>query len=376
MRTFADIPALLLAVAAAQEGLLSAEQCDRHGVGSARRSRLVRAGRWMAVTRGVVDTIVVPLRERTVADVPVGALPPLSRSDDAEASRSVRALRTAHRALSSADVVLEHRRRRKAWVGMLAFGPAATAVGTNALALHGVEGLPVDLRSEAALPHASDRVDRPGALLRQFDDGMTTVPFGDRRTGERQIASVDWAIAQAVPELPMAHGLAVLDSALRLEVLDRAGLALAHDHARGRRGVALRHELWDLADPRAESALESFGRWGCIEEGVPPDDLQLPVHAPSGRLLGVADMVWHLPGSRLLVAEMDGRAWHEGDERADHRDRDRDNDFAADPRIDLLRFDARHVRARTVGTQVRAFLGAARSRVNTGSGSNTGLGSY
>jgi len=365
MRTLAPIPELLLAVAAAQEGLLSAAQCDRQGVNSARRTRLVRAGRWGHVTRGVLDTVAIPPRERTAADVPVGALPPLVRAAGAGGPpRSPRARRTAQRELSPADVVHEHRRRRSAWAAMLAYGPAAVSVGPCALALHGMEGLPSDIVPQAALPRASDRLSRPEVLLRQFDDGMSTVALGDRRTGERRIVSAEWALAQAVPELPMMHGLAVLDSALRLEIVDRAGLSRAHDLARGRRGVALRHELWEAVDPRAESALESFGRWQCLEEGIPPDDLQRPVRAPSGRLLGVADMTWSLDGGRLLAVEMDGRAWHEGSERGALRDRDRDNEFVT-AGVVLLRFDHRHVRQGVVGRSVRRTL----QRANTGWGS-------
>lgn len=56
MRTFAQIPGSLLDVGEAQEGLVTAGQCDEHGVGSSRRTRLVRSGRWTAVTRGVFDT--------------------------------------------------------------------------------------------------------------------------------------------------------------------------------------------------------------------------------------------------------------------------------------------------------------------------------
>ncbi|WP_277209705.1 hypothetical protein [Isoptericola croceus] len=355
MRTFAPVPPSLLAVAEAQEGLLSAEQCESHGVGSSRRSRLVRSSHWRAVTRGVVDTIPVAPRERTPADIPSRPAVTLARRGEATRPRSLTAWRTARRSRSDADLVYDHRRRRAAWTGLLAHGPESIAVGTSALALHGVEGLPASLVPEVALPHGARRPHRPGIRLRQFDDGMTAVPFVDPRTGARRIASVPWALAQAVPELPCGNGLAVLDSALRLELVDRPGLVAAHDHARGRRGVAARHVLWGWADPRAESPLESFGRWQCIELGVPPDVLQHPILA-DGRVLGIADMVWRRRGGRLLVVEMDGLAWHEGGPDGGRRDRDRDNAFAQVAGVDVLRFDARHVRDGVVGQRVRAFL--------------------
>ncbi|WP_098462775.1 hypothetical protein [Isoptericola jiangsuensis] len=73
----------------------------------------------------------------------------------------------------------------------------------------------------------------------------------------RRAVTVERALAQAVPELPRSNGLAVLDSALHTGKVSRAGLDRSHEHARGRRGVASRHLLWELADARAESPLES-----------------------------------------------------------------------------------------------------------------------
>ena len=360
MRIPAELPASLLALADAQEGLLSTAQCERHDVGRSRRDGWLRAGRWRAVTRGVLDTIALPPRRRTVRDVPRTATPPWVRTDaGAAARRSGRATAAVHRDRSDGDLLFDHLRRRSAWVGLLAFGPEAIAVGTCALALLGVEGLPPQIRPEVALPRASNRPNRAGIRLRQFDDGMTTVPFGDRRAGPWHLAAPEWAVAQAVPELSMEHGLAVLDSALRLEVVTPAGAARAHDHARGRRGIARRHELWEWADPDAASWIESAARWQCIEEGVPPDVLQLPVRGRGGGLVGVGDLAWRLGDQEWLVGDTDGFEWHEGVERSERRDRDRDNAFAAAPGIHLLRFDARHVRERTVGREVRRFLTSA-----------------
>ncbi|MFE6971737.1 hypothetical protein [Isoptericola sp. NPDC057653] len=350
MRTLAPVPPLLQDLADAQEGLLSAQQCERHGVGASRRSRLVAAGRWLAVTRGVVDTVAVPPASRVAADAPDRVVVPI-------AARRAPHL-TAWPPESDGDVLHGHLRRRQAWIGLLAYGPEAIAVGDGALVLHGVEGMPTRLRSGTALPTASRRPRRPGVPQRQFDDGMTTVEFGDRRTGPRRIASAEWALAQAVPELSMADGLAVLDSALRLGAVDRRGLARSHDHARGRRGVALRHELWDHASPLAASPLESRGRWQCIAEGVPPDALQLAVHDRAGRVLAVADMAWRLRDG-WLVTEMDGRAWHDDRPGGVRRDRDRDNALAA-VGVRLLHFDAGHVARGVVGTTVRTVLAPAR----------------
>jgi hypothetical protein len=198
------------------------------------------------------------------------------------------------------------RRRRSAWAGLLAYGDDAVAVGTSALVLHGVRGLPGTLHPGVAVARATNRPDRDGLRLRQFDAGMTTTEIHGRR-----VADLEWALAQAVPELSRRCGLAVLDdSALHLGLLDLAGLGRTHEAARGRRGITSRHSLFALADARAESPLESSARLDCIDEGVAPDVLQLPVHAPG--LTARGDMAWRRRGgARWLVAELDGQDVHD-----------------------------------------------------------------
>lgn len=159
MRTPSTLPEALLHVALGQEGLVSAAQCDEHGVRSPRRSRLVAQRSWARVTRGVYDTDLVPTSRRAGQGVP------------------------------------EHLRRRAAWAGLLTFGPDAIAVGPCALALLGIQGLPGRITPQAALPGARETRSRDGVLLRQFDDGMTV-----QRVDGRYVATPDWALAQAVPE--------------------------------------------------------------------------------------------------------------------------------------------------------------------------------
>ncbi|WP_345044367.1 hypothetical protein [Georgenia daeguensis] len=129
---------------------------------------------------------------------------------------------------------------------------------------------PVTLNSctpslNAASPNADGSVD---VVVRQFDSSMRTVLVGGFR-----VAAPEWALAQAVPELPHRNAVAVMDSMLRRGLIDLRCLDRAHLLARGRRGVARTHEWWSEADGRAESPLESFGRVDCIEGGLPPDEL-------------------------------------------------------------------------------------------------------
>ena len=323
VRTLADVPAELLALAASQEGLLSAAQCDEHGVTAHRRSRLVAHGRWSRPTRGVVDTSPTPPPRRT------------------------------------GPGVHDHLRRRSALLALLAFGPDAIAVGPCALVLLGVEGVTVRVTPQAALPGARAARSRDGVLLRQFDDGMTVT-----RVGRWTVATPGWALAQAVPETGRNRAVAVMDSARHRGLLDTEGLARAHDLARGRRGVERTHGWWALSDARAESPLETFARLDCLDAGIAPDELQVEVH-DARRLLGRGDMGWRLPGGRWLVAEMDGRDVH-SEPAALLRDRTRQNDLVVSGAVDLLRFTGRDLtppgssRPGTMVTALRRHLARTR----------------
>jgi very-short-patch-repair endonuclease len=58
-----------------------------------------------------------------------------------------------------------------------------------------------------------------------------------------------------------------------------------------------------VADPRAESPMESVLRWLLHEAGLPAPDLQFVVRDSSGTGLGRADLAW--PDRKVLV-EFDG----------------------------------------------------------------------
>jgi len=307
------VPPELEAVATTQVGLVSTEQARAAGITDRRIAALVGRRAWRRLTRGVLDTRPGPL----------------------------------------SAVRWDVRRRRAAWAALLAFGPDAVAVGACALALHRVVGLTTVITPQAALPKASNRLTRDGLHARQFDAGLETVVVDGRR-----VASVDWAIAQAVPELPRRNGLAVLDSVLQLELLTPLGLERAHDLARGRRGIAVSHHLWELADGRAESAPESFGRLDCIDGGVPPDVLQLPLDDSPYPERG--DLGWHLGRDRWLVAEIDGKEVHDVPAAA-YADRSRQNGLVSTGRFSVLRFTGRDlegVMSRTVRRALRMLRGS------------------
>ncbi|WP_186813397.1 type IV toxin-antitoxin system AbiEi family antitoxin domain-containing protein [Cellulomonas xylanilytica] len=306
-------PLSLLTLARRQEGLVSAGQCDRAGVGAARRGRLVRDEVWERPTRGVFD--VEPARDR--------------RHD------------------------ADHRRRRAAWLGMLAFGPGAVAVGPCALALHRVEGLPRDIAPEIALPGGTAGRNRGGVRVRTFG-GFETLRYGDRA-----IAELVPALVQALPELPRVHAVAVLDGVLRRGSLSDTAYTTVRERARGRRGAAALSSWWALVDRRAESPLETIARLHCVDAGIPPDELQVEIRSARGRLLGRGDLGWRLPQGRWLIAEIDGREFHDRPD-ALLRDRTRQNALISTGRVDILRFTSNDLRTPTyLPTTIRAALARA-----------------
>ena len=160
--------------------------------------------------------------------------------------------------------------------------------------------------------------------------------------------SLGSALVQALPELPRANAVAVLDDCLRRGLQSRADIEGVRQRVRSRRGSAgLAEHVFGRVDPRAESPLETFARLQCVDAGIAPDELQVEIRSPGGRLLGRGDMGWRLPRGRWLIAEIDGRAFHETAE-AVLRDRRRQNALVLSGQVDLLRFTASDVAARGV----------------------------
>jgi hypothetical protein len=103
--------------------------------------------------------------------------------------------------------------------------------------------------------------------------------------------------------------------------------------------------------------LESFARLQGADAGLAPDELQVEFRAPDGRVLGRGDLGWSLGGGRWLIAEIDGREFHESP-RAVLHDRRRQNALITSGRVDLLRFTAADIAARhVIPAAIRDALG-------------------
>jgi hypothetical protein len=103
------------------------------------------------------------------------------------------------------------------------------------------------------------------------------------------------------------EAVAVLDSALNQELLRRDQLReIASAVARHRGAVAARTYLKEC-DERAESPLETRVRLICTDGNLAPDELQHPVHLPTGGVVGYGDLYWE---RAKLIGECDGAEPH------------------------------------------------------------------
>ncbi|CAA0134655.1 Uncharacterised protein [Mycolicibacterium vanbaalenii] len=177
-------------------------------------------------------------------------------------------------------------------------GPVAVCLGTAAAAygfdtqdttdLHVLTPPGHQLRNSAGLVvHRRD-----GAPLGTIEGRPATTP--------------EWTAVEVARSLRRPRTLATLDAALRSNTCGRRGLLATAAAQAGRRGIVAVRELIPLADPLAESPMESEARLAMLDGGLPPPVLQHRIIDRNGRTWRL-DFAW--PDHRLAV-EYDGFDWH------------------------------------------------------------------
>jgi hypothetical protein len=186
----------------------------------------------------------------------------------------------------------------------------AVCMGTAA-AIHGFDTeQPTDLHVLNPPGHQLRSVD--GLVVHRRDGAPLVL------TGERPATSPAWTAVEVARALPRPRALATLDAALRSGTCNRGELWRAAIEQAGRRGIVAVRDLVPLADPRAESPMESEARLAMIDGGLPLPELQYEVVDGNGELRRL-DFAW--PDQRVAV-EYDGLDWH-SDPEAMRRDRRR-----------------------------------------------------
>jgi hypothetical protein len=104
--------------------------------------------------------------------------------------------------------------------------------------------------------------------------------------------------------LPLEPAVAVLDAALRLELVDAPELQSRVREVAGTRGSRAAARAVTFADGRSESVGESRSRVLLHRLGLTPSTLQRDINSSSGLFLGRADFAWE---EERVVGEFDGR---------------------------------------------------------------------
>ncbi|WP_409435669.1 DUF559 domain-containing protein [Mycobacterium sp. SMC-14] len=135
---------------------------------------------------------------------------------------------------------------------------------------------------------------REGAPLVEVDGRLATAPA--------------WTAIETARSLWRPRALATLDAALRSGTCTERELWAAAERQAGRREIVTVRDLLPLADPRAESPMESETRLVMIDGGLPAPELQYEIVDRNFRTWRV-DFAW--PAYRVAV-EYDGLEWHSG----------------------------------------------------------------
>ncbi|CAM5294676.1 hypothetical protein MAUB1S_01865 [Mycolicibacterium aubagnense] len=206
---------------------------------------------------------------------------------------------------------------QRIWQGIYCRGEPDDWVRLRGLDLAAGTPVPVCLGTAAALygfdtenPKNLHVLNPPRHQLRNAD-GLVV----HRRDGApvaevngRPATAAAWTAIEVARSLRRPRALATLDAALRSGTCDRVELARALMKQSGRRGVVAVRELLPLADPRAESPMESEARLVMLDGGLPAPELQFEILDGRGQLRRL-DFAW--PDYRV-AAEYDGMDWHSG----------------------------------------------------------------
>ena len=184
---------------------------------------------------------------------------------------------------------------------LLTAPPGSVASHGTAAALWGVE-VPLQDRSDRRI-HVTVPMASRSESRRDRQVHRTPLPDDDvTRRGAMPVTTPGRTWRDLAGVLEPAALLAVADQLLA-RWCDRPDLEAHLARRPTGRGSARARAVLPVADPRAESPMESVLRWLLHEAGLPAPELQYVVRDGAGVFLGRADLAW--PEQRVLV-EFDG----------------------------------------------------------------------
>jgi len=223
--------------------------------------------------------------------------------------------------------------------------------GRTAAWLHGLDLPPCD-PVEVTIPdqcRVSARAGVSAYLSNLGDDDVV------RRRGLPTTAALR-TITDLGRRQPLVEAVVAVDMALHAPLVSLADLRAFVDAHRGAKGIARLRRVLPLAEPAAESAMESRLRMLLVLAGLPRPEVQVPIYDDQGRFLGRPDLFYRQP---MVALEYDG---------GNHRERlvadDRRQNLLLNFGILLLRFTAPDVNGTpgSVVGQVREALASRMSR--------------
>jgi hypothetical protein len=229
--------------------------------------------------------------------------------------------------------------------------PAGAAFsGRTAAWLHGLDMAPCD-PIEVTIPEPIGSSRRAGASVRRAALASEEIVL---RRGLPATAALRTVVDLGGRD-PLTEGVVAADLFLQAGLVTVVELrTYVAEHA-GAKGIARFRRVVDLAEPMAESAMETRLRMLLVLAGLPRPEVQVSIHDEQGRFLGRPDLLYRLQG---LAIEYDG---------GNHRDRLVDDNRRQNGLIGaglrMLRFTAADVYGNpdVVAMQVRHALTARHS---------------
>jgi very-short-patch-repair endonuclease len=233
--------------------------------------------------------------------------------------------------------------------------PAGAAFsGRTAAWLHGLDLSPCD-PIEVTIPEPTGSSRLAGASVRRSSLA------GEEIVSRRGLPAT--SALRTVVDLggrnPLTEGVVVADLALQAGLVTIAEMGTYVVEHPGTKGVARLRRVVELAEPKAESAMETRLRMLLVLAGLPRPEVQVSIHDREGRFLGRTDLFYR---RQRLAIEYDG---------GNHRDRlvddDRRQNGLVGAGLRLLRFTAADVYGApdTVAMQVRHSLAVSVALVSS-----------
>jgi hypothetical protein len=206
---------------------------------------------------------------------------------------------------------------------------AAVFSGRTAAWLHGLDVACNPI--EATVPKECGVSARAGIALRRASLTSRDVVM---RRGLRT-TSILRTLADLALQLPLADAVAIADEALHQGLVGLPQLDRYAQDRSGSKGVARLRRVVALAEPAAESPMETRLRLLIVLAGLPQPEAQVSLHDAAGRFIGRVDLLYR--AARIAI-EYDG-GLHRDTLVADNRRQNR----LLDAGYRLLRFTAADV---------------------------------